>query len=135
MANDPWFYAQSAYPGGQPTRPLVCDFPNCRNSIVNRCNLCGRAMCVRHIQWIGIQGSDGFYLSSHYRCDICTVEVQLQTQRATQQAVLVLLFLLSSGAFVCGFFTLPVYGVGVLGIIVGAVLLIVGLKLASRIRQ
>src|SRR5262245_49192584 len=66
-----------------PSRPLyapqqpnyVCDFPNCANPISARCNLCGRAMCVRHIEWIGIQGTDDNYVPGHYCCDICSYQI------------------------------------------------------------
>lgn len=50
---------------------VVCDFPGCGNPISARCHLCGRSMCIRHIQWIDLQGGNDLY-GSHYRCDVCS---------------------------------------------------------------
>jgi hypothetical protein len=66
---------------------MVCDYPGCGNPISARCNLCGRAMCTRHIQWIGTQGSDGVYTSAHFRCDICAYHVALANQAKRRRAI------------------------------------------------
>ncbi len=109
--NDPNY--QGDFARSLHTRPLACDFPNCRNPIANRCNLCGRAMCVRHIQWIGTQGSHGMYLSGHYRCDICTQQLQVRQRAEARKSFRMAKKLLLVGLIVSalGLLTTPL-GVG-----------------------
>lgn len=76
---------------------MACDYPGCGNPINARCNLCGRAMCTRHIQWIGTQGSNGVYTSAHYRCDICAYRVALINQARRRRAITILLIAVALG--------------------------------------
>lgn len=76
---------------------MACDYPGCGNPISARCNLCGRAMCTRHIQWIGTQGSNGVYTSAHYRCDICANYVALANQAKRKRAITILLIAVALG--------------------------------------
>lgn len=65
----------------------TCDYPGCTLPISQRCNLCGRSMCVRHIQWIPAYTYgyiESTIMSAHYRCDICSAEQREQRYLSDQ---------------------------------------------------
>ena len=91
---------------------MVCDYPGCGNPISARCNLCGRSMCVRHIQYIGTHGADGFYISGHYECNFCAYQMLQQRRKWGQiTAWLALVAILSCGVGCVATALLPPFGV------------------------
>lgn len=53
---------------------MMCDYPGCSNPIRDRCTLCGRAMCIRHIRYVPVRDIGGIFpnlIPAHYKCQMC----------------------------------------------------------------